>query len=143
MCIRDRLLTSTNYDDNEKRVTGGRNGYGAKLANIYSTEFEVEIVDKSRSKKFKQTFSNNMSDRTKPKVSELKNVKNGYTKISFKPDLTRFGLKELTDDVVNLIIYPSMEKYHTYHFLQQIFLPSQTLSQNLPQLKLIYTHLIF
>ena len=98
------LLTSTNYDDNEKRVTGGRNGYGAKLANIYSTEFEVEIVDKARSKKFKQTFSNNMSDRTKPKVSELKNPKSGYTKISFKPDLTRFGLKELTDDVVNLMI---------------------------------------
>ena len=44
------LLTSTNYDDNEKRVTGGRNGYGAKLANIYSTDFEVEIVDKARSK---------------------------------------------------------------------------------------------
>ena len=98
------LLTSTNYDDSEKRVTGGRNGYGAKLANIYSTEFEVEIVDKERSKKFKQTFSNNMSDRTKAKVSDLKNVKNGYTKISFKPDLARFGLKELTDDVVNLMI---------------------------------------
>ena len=98
------LLTSTNYDDSEKRVTGGRNGYGAKLANIYSTEFEVEIVDKERSKKFKQTFSNNMSDRTKAKVSDLKNVKNCYTKISFKPDLARFGLKELTDDVVNLMI---------------------------------------
>jgi hypothetical protein len=32
------LLTSSNYDDNEKKVTGGRNGYGAKLANIFSTE---------------------------------------------------------------------------------------------------------
>ena len=30
------LLTATNYDDSEKRVTGGRNGYGAQLANIYS-----------------------------------------------------------------------------------------------------------
>tara|TARA_B110000977_G_C11085638_1_gene494584 strand:- start:796 stop:915 length:120 start_codon:yes stop_codon:yes gene_type:complete len=25
------LLTSSNYDDKEKRTTGGRNGYGAKL----------------------------------------------------------------------------------------------------------------
>lgn len=25
------LLTSSNYDDNEKKVTGGRNGYGAKV----------------------------------------------------------------------------------------------------------------
>ena len=30
------LLTSSNYDDGEKKVTGGRNGYGAKLANIFS-----------------------------------------------------------------------------------------------------------
>ena len=30
-------MTSSNYDDNEKKVTGGRNGYGAKLANIFST----------------------------------------------------------------------------------------------------------
>lgn len=28
------LLTSSNYDDNEKKVTGGRNGYGAKVCNI-------------------------------------------------------------------------------------------------------------
>jgi DNA gyrase/topoisomerase IV subunit B len=32
-------LTSSNYDDDQKKMTGGRNGYGAKLANIYSTEF--------------------------------------------------------------------------------------------------------
>ena len=36
------LLTSSNYNDLEKKVTGGRNGYGAKLANIFSTEFTVE-----------------------------------------------------------------------------------------------------
>lgn len=30
------LLTSSNYDDEDKKVTGGRNGYGAKLANIFS-----------------------------------------------------------------------------------------------------------
>lgn len=33
------LLTSSNYDDDQKKLTGGRNGYGAKLANIYSLEF--------------------------------------------------------------------------------------------------------
>ena len=32
------LLTSSNYNDKEKKVTGGRNGYGAKLANIFSTK---------------------------------------------------------------------------------------------------------
>ena len=34
------LLTSSNYDDTQKRTTGGRNGYGAKLTNIYSTKFK-------------------------------------------------------------------------------------------------------
>ena len=29
----------------QKKVTGGRNGYGAKLANIFSTEFTVETAD--------------------------------------------------------------------------------------------------
>ena len=38
------LLTSSNYDDNEKKVTGGRNGYGAKLANIFSKEFVIETA---------------------------------------------------------------------------------------------------
>ena len=34
-------LTSSNYDDDEKKLTGGRNGYGAKLTNIYSHEFSA------------------------------------------------------------------------------------------------------
>jgi DNA topoisomerase-2 len=48
------LLTSSNYDDDEKKVTGGRNGYGAKLCNIFSSEFIVETADKVGGKKFKQ-----------------------------------------------------------------------------------------
>jgi DNA topoisomerase-2 len=37
--VADNRLTSSNYDDDQKKLTGGRNGYGAKLANIYSSEF--------------------------------------------------------------------------------------------------------
>lgn len=36
------------------QVTGGRNGYGAKLANIFSKEFIVETCDGSRKKRYKQ-----------------------------------------------------------------------------------------
>ena len=39
------LLTSSNYKEGVRRFVGGKNGYGAKLANIYSTEFMVETVD--------------------------------------------------------------------------------------------------
>ena len=97
------LLTSTNYDDSEKRITGGRNGYGAKLTNIYSTEFYVEIVDLERKKKFKQTFTKNMGERSKPKVSKLTNPKQGYTLIKFKPDLKNL-IDKLSDDIVSLMI---------------------------------------
>lgn len=38
------LLTSSNFDDLESKITGGRNGYGAKLCNIFSKEFCIETV---------------------------------------------------------------------------------------------------
>lgn len=31
--------------ENWFQVVGGRNGYGAKLANVFSTEFNVETCD--------------------------------------------------------------------------------------------------
>jgi len=54
------LLTSSNYNDDEKKVTGGRNGYGAKLCNIFSTSFTVETATREYKKSFKQTWGNNM-----------------------------------------------------------------------------------
>lgn len=48
------LLTSSNYNDEQKKVTGGRNGYGAKLCNIFSTEFTVETASSESGKSFKQ-----------------------------------------------------------------------------------------
>ena len=46
------LLTSSNYDDSIKKVTGGRNGYGAKLANIFSKTFKVVVADTKQKKKY-------------------------------------------------------------------------------------------
>lgn len=57
------LLTGSNYNDNEKRTVGGRNGFGAKLANIYSTKFMVECGDSKNRKLFKMTWSKNMTVR--------------------------------------------------------------------------------
>ena len=98
------LLTGTNFDDeNDQRTTGGRNGYGSKLCNIYSTEFEVETFDAVRMKKFKQKFSDNMSIEHKPIITDLKKG-SGYTQISFIPDLARFGLTTITDDIYSLFV---------------------------------------
>ena len=35
------LLTSENYDDTEERITGGRNGFGAKLTAMFSNMFRI------------------------------------------------------------------------------------------------------
>ena len=95
------LLTSGNYDKNEKRITGGKNGYGAKLTNIFSEEFKLETVDDERKKKFQMTWKNNMGKKSKEKITDTD--KSGYTKIVFKPDLKRFNIAELSDDIISLM----------------------------------------
>merc|ERR1719261_701124 len=79
-----QLLTSDNYNDNEKKVTGGRNGYGAKLTNVFSEKFIVETADLSVGKKFEQVFENNMSQKSTPKITEHRGEE--FTRITFWPD---------------------------------------------------------
>ena len=67
--LADFRLAGSNFNDDQKKLTGGRNGYGAKLANIYSLEFVVETADKTNGKKWKQVFSDNMGKKGNPKVS--------------------------------------------------------------------------
>ena len=95
------LLTSSNYNDDEERTTGGRNGYGSKLANIFSTKFIIEIVDAKRRKKFIQIWKDNMSIVEEAKVSENKNEKS-YVKVTCYPDFTRFKIKDLNNDHLKL-----------------------------------------
>lgn len=96
------LLTSSNYDDDQKKVTGGRNGYGAKLCNIFSTEFQVETADANTGLLYKQTWTNNMSKVSKPKITQLKKQKE-YTKVSFKPDLAKFGMDSLDEEILSVL----------------------------------------
>ena len=86
------LLTSSNYDDNKKRTTGGRNGYGSKLANIFSTKFEVEIGDSKNEKKFCQTWETNMSIAHKAKVTKY-SAKTSYVKVTYYPDFEKLHVK--------------------------------------------------
>lgn len=51
------LLTSSNYNDEEEKVTGGRNGFGAKLCNIFSTKFTVETSSSEYKRCFKQVYN--------------------------------------------------------------------------------------
>jgi DNA gyrase/topoisomerase IV subunit B len=95
------LLTSTNYDDKEERTIGGLNGLGAKACNIFSKWFEIETVDHTRKKAYKQRFSDNMSEKTDPDITRY--TKKPYTTIRFLPDYTRFGSDGLCDDMYALM----------------------------------------
>ena len=96
------LLSSSNYDDDEKKLTGGRNGYGAKLANIYSHEFTIDTADKNTGQKYKQTWTNNMSKCGAAKIT--KNSKGEeYTRVTFRPDLKRFGMDRIDEDTLSLL----------------------------------------
>jgi DNA gyrase/topoisomerase IV subunit B len=96
------LMTSTNYDDTKERLTGGLNGFGAKLANIFSTKFLVETYDKRRGLLYKQTFRNNMTERDDPVIKE-KDLKQPYTKITFYPDFSHFEVDSITDDMLAIM----------------------------------------
>jgi DNA gyrase/topoisomerase IV subunit B len=96
------LLTSTNYDDSEKRVVGGRNGYGAKLTNIFSKEFVIETLDTAAGKTYRQVFSDNMKTIGAPEIASTR-VKRGFTRLTFLPDYTRFGMTALTADMLEIL----------------------------------------
>lgn len=83
------LLTSTNYDKDEKKLVGGKNGYGVKLVNIFAKTLELTIVDGKRGLKYTQVFEDNMSKIGTPVIKSTK-VK-PYVEISWTPDMGRFG----------------------------------------------------
>uniref|UniRef100_A0A665VNQ1 DNA topoisomerase 2 n=1 Tax=Echeneis naucrates TaxID=173247 RepID=A0A665VNQ1_ECHNA len=96
-----QLLTSSNYDDDEKKVTGGRNGYGAKLCNIFSIKFTVETACKESKKAFKQTWYDNMGRASDATIKSFDGEE--YTCITFKPDLPKFKMSILDKDTVALM----------------------------------------
>ncbi len=103
------LLTSGNYDKKEEKVTGGKNGYGAKLTNIFSKFFKVETVDKKRKLRFTQIYRNNMLVKEEPIIEKFTGTP--YTCITFVPDYAKFSLEDLTTDQISLF------KKRTYDML--------------------------
>jgi DNA topoisomerase-2 len=95
------LRTSTNYDKTEKKIVGGKNGFGFKLVLIWSTEGSIETIDHVRGLKYVQSFSNNLDVIGKPSITKCKNKP--YTKITFKPDYQRLGISGLSQDMIGLL----------------------------------------
>jgi DNA topoisomerase-2 len=96
------LLAGSNFDDDEKKTTGGRNGYGAKLCNVFSTEFTLECQDSKNGKRYKQTWHDNMSKMGKAKITSNKAA--DFVRVTFKPDFARFGMADGIDDDLESLI---------------------------------------
>ena len=94
------LRTSTNYNKNEKKITGGKNGFGFKLVLIWSTYGKIETIDHVRGLKYAQEFEKNLDIIHKPKITKSKSKP--YTSVTFKPDYQRLGLQGLTADMLAL-----------------------------------------
>ena len=95
------LRTSTNYNKDEKKIVGGKNGFGFKLVLIWSTYGQVETVDHVRGLKYVQEFKNNLDEICKPTITKCKTKP--YTKITFKPDYKRLGIDGLSPDLIALL----------------------------------------
>jgi len=109
------LLTGENYDDDDERAGVGRNGYGAKLCNIFSTKFIVETADKKNT--YYQEFIDNLETIHKPII---KKSKKEFTKITFYPDFKRFGMEKITDNdkkillkrIIDIAVYTKIKVYY-------------------------------
>ncbi len=92
------LKAGSNFSDDEQRITAGLNGVGSVLTNVFSKQFTVSTCDGKNH--FLQTFSNNMRERTEPKI---KRNKNNHTEISYTPDYEKFGMSTLDETHFKLI----------------------------------------
>lgn len=96
--IFSNLKAGSNFDDNEHRNVAGTNGVGSTLTNIFSKSFSIKTCDGKN--KFEQTFTNNMNDRTKVKISPHSK---GFTEISYIPDLHRFHMKVIDENSYRIL----------------------------------------
>lgn len=96
--IFSNLKAGSNFNDDEERLVAGTNGVGSTLTNIFSKRFRIRTADRKNA--FQQTFSNNMRERSEPKVLKWKD---GFTEIQFEPDLERFGMSAIDADHIEMM----------------------------------------
>lgn len=94
------LLTSSNYNDEEERLSSGRNGLGVKLTNVFSSSFQVECGDPVAGVVYTQKWEDHMRSVQPPKIRKKQNT--GYTCVRFTPDLALFRTEKLDGTILGL-----------------------------------------
>ena len=96
--IFSNMRAGSNFSDDDNRTWAGTNGVGSSCVNIFSKEFTISTCDGKNN--FVQTFSDNMTKRTTPKIEKKKRK---HTEISFIPDFEKFGLKKIDENHFKII----------------------------------------
>jgi DNA topoisomerase-2 len=99
--------SSNNYDKGVKRMGCGRNGFGAKITNIFSKKFIVTVEDPDNKRRFEGIWRDNMfkdSPGTKPDitVTDDKDIKRGSVKVEWLLDFERFGMEKYKQEDLEL-----------------------------------------
>lgn len=84
------LLSGSNLNDDEQRLSSGRNGLGVKLLNVFSKEFSVEILDPVNQVIYRQEWKNNMRECGKPRIRQITSKKEAHTLVRWIPDFEKF-----------------------------------------------------
>eukprot|EP00762_Andalucia_godoyi_P008192 ANDGO_07423.mRNA.1 DNA topoisomerase 2 len=109
------FMSTSNFEDNTARVVGGRNGYGAKLANVFSSQFSVDLCDGTTA--YKQVWRSNMSEHTTPVLTPAEGGAAPSVYVTFIPDLARMGLEHITDDLVSLFFRRALDVSAYLHMI--------------------------
>ena len=120
------LSTNSNCDKHEAEETFQQNWFGAKLCNIFSKKFTVETADNMKT--FRQTWSSNMSVTSEPMVEDLPGEE--FTKVTFQPSLTRFGLSRLDPDLVAIISRRAFDIAATLRGVEEVYLNGKKIPIN-------------
>ncbi|CAM9963110.1 unnamed protein product, partial [Ectocarpus sp. 12 AP-2014] len=86
------LRSSSNYDDSKARITSGKNGFGAKICNVFSSSFTVETACAKTGILYRQTFEKNMSVINPPVLTKFSRGSKPYTIIRYVPDFARLNM---------------------------------------------------
>lgn len=96
-------MTGTNFNKSDSDIIGGKNGYGAKLAVVWSTYAAIDINDPSRGLHYFQEFRDNRAIIGEPQVTKISKTAKPHTRFIFRPDFARFGIPAgLTADYLAL-----------------------------------------
>lgn len=88
------LLTSSNYDTTIDRTGNGRNGYGAKLCNVFSRRFKVTVKDGFRGLLFVVEWTHHMEICGEPVITPFQPDGDSFVEVSFDMDFARFGYQD-------------------------------------------------